>query len=51
MTGINNTVQYTNSENVTFSGFKKFAIKILLTTSDRSNPPRVRDLRVLALQR
>ena len=51
MTGINNSIQYTNSENVTFTGFKKFKIKIVLLTSDPSNPPRIRDLRVLALQR
>ena len=51
MTGINNSIQYTNSNGVTFTGFKKFKIKIVLLTSDPSNPPRIRDLRALALQR
>ena len=51
MTGINSSIQYTNSNGVTFTGFKKFKIKIVLLTSDPSNPPRIRDLRALALQR
>lgn len=51
MTGINNSIQYTNSNGVTFTGFKKFKIKIVLLTTDPSNPPRIRDLRALALQR
>jgi len=50
LTGSSGEVQYTNSENVTFTGYKYFALKIVLTTSFTSNPPRVRDLRVIALQ-
>ena len=50
-TGHNGTVEYTNSEGVTFAGFKNFKIKIVFTGSNTSLPPRVRDLRVIALQR
>ena len=50
MTGAGNEVQYTNSENVTYTGFKQFAIKIVLTTSNPSKPPRFKDLRAISLQ-
>ena len=50
-TGHNDTVEYTNSEGVTFAGFKNFKIKIVFTGTNTSLPPKVRDLRVIALQR
>ena len=50
LTGSLGEVQYTNSQSVTFTGFKYFAIKVVLTTSVTSNPPRVKDLRAIALQ-
>jgi hypothetical protein len=50
LSGSGGVVQYTNSQNITFSGFKKFKIKVALLTSDPSNPPRIRDFRAIALQ-
>ena len=50
MTGAGNEVQYTNSSSVTFTGFKKFQVKLVLVSSQPSNPPRIKDLRVIALQ-
>ena len=44
-------IEYRNSASARFVGFKYLAIKIVLTNSTSSNPPRVRDLRVIALQR
>jgi hypothetical protein len=44
-------LEYRNTASARFVGFKYFAIKIVLTNSTSSNPPRVRDLRVIALQR
>ena len=43
-------VQYTNSAAVDYIGFKRFAIKIVLLSSNPSKPPRVKDMRVIALQ-
>jgi hypothetical protein len=50
LTGTNGELQYTNSQNVTYTGFKRFAIKIVLLSSNTVKPPRVKDLRVIALQ-
>ena len=50
MTGAGLEVQYTNGEGVTYTGFKQFAIKIVLTTSNASKPPRFKDLRAISLQ-
>ena len=44
-------LNYTNSSGVQFAGFKKFAIKIVLTATDTTNPPRVRNFRAIALQK
>jgi len=44
-------LEYRNSTRARFVGYKYLSIKIVLTSSTSSNPPRVRDLRVLALQR
>ena len=51
--GANNStgvVEYRNTAKVRFSSFKYFAIKIVLTNQNSSNPPRVKDLRAIALQ-
>ena len=42
-------LNYTNSSGVQFAGFKKFAIKIVLTATDTTNPPKVRNFRAIAL--
>ena len=49
LTGSGGEVQYT-SDSVTYTGFKSFAIKIVLLGSNPANPPRVRDFRAIALQ-
>lgn len=43
-------VQYTNSQGVTFTGYKYFAIKIGLAGTNSAIVPRVLDLRCVALQ-
>ena len=51
--GANNAtgvIEYRNTAKVRFSTFKYFAIKIVLTNQNSSNPPRVKDLRAIALQ-
>jgi len=50
LTGGSGEVQYTDSNNVTYTGFKFFKIKIVMTSSLTVNPPRVRDFRAIALQ-
>jgi len=44
-----NAVTYTNEEGATFDSFKTFAIKIVMTSTDPSVVPKVKDLRVIAL--
>ena len=44
-------LNYTNSSGVQFAGFKKFAIKIVLTATNTTNPPKVRNFRAIALQK
>ena len=48
-TGGSGEVQYTVG-GTTFTGFKRFAIKIVILTSDPANPPRLKDFRAIALQ-
>ena len=43
-----NTASYTSSS-VTYDDFKTFSVKVVLATSTPYDPPRVRDLRVIAL--
>jgi len=43
-----NSVSYTSSNGVTYDTFKTFSIKIVMTSSDPSVVPTVRDLRVIA---
>jgi len=50
LTGTNGEVQYTNGAGTTFTGYKRFAIKIGLTSTNSAIIPRVADLRVIALQ-
>jgi hypothetical protein len=49
-TGSNGEVQYTNTNGVLFTGFKYFAIKIVLVSTDSAVVPRILDLRSIALQ-
>ena len=44
----NETAEYSVGT-TTFKDFKTFAIKIVLSSSDGSNVPQVKDLRVIAL--
>lgn len=50
LTGALGEVQYTNSQSVTFTGFKYFAIKVVLRSSTDGVVPRVKDLMAIALQ-
>jgi hypothetical protein len=43
-------VEYRNSSRAKFTSFKQFAIKVVLTNDTSSNPPRVHELRAIALQ-
>ena len=49
LTGPNGEVQYLSGSN-TFTGFKFFAIKIVLLSSNTSLVPKVKDYRAIALQ-
>jgi hypothetical protein len=49
LTGSGSEVQY-DANGVTYTGFKRFAIKIVLLTSNPANPPRLKDFRAIALQ-
>ncbi len=46
-----NIVEYRNTSRARFVGYKNLAIKIVLTSSQTTNPPRLRDFRAIALQR
>ena len=50
MTGSGKQVQYTNGSGTTFTGYKYFAIKIVLIADNPAIVPRVADLRCIALQ-
>jgi hypothetical protein len=43
-------LEYRNSAKARYTGYKYFSIKIVLTNSSSTNPPRVKDLRAIALQ-
>ena len=49
LTGPNGEVQYTRGGN-TFTGYKHFAIKIVLLSTDTSQVPKVKNYRAIALQ-
>ena len=46
-----NVLHYRNSDNVMYFGFKYFAIKVVLTSSDSTNVPRFRNFRAIAVQK
>ena len=48
--GSSDEVQYVNSNDVTFTGFKHFKIKVVMLSTSSSNVPRIRDFRAIALQ-
>lgn len=50
MTGGSGEVQYVNSNGVTYTGYKYFAIKIVMIGTNKATPPRARNLRAIALQ-
>ena len=50
LTGDNGEVQYTTADGVTFTGFKRFKIKVVLLSTSTSRVPRMRDFRAVALQ-
>jgi hypothetical protein len=43
-------VEYTNSDGSRFVGFKEFALKIILLSSNPVKVPRLNDVRAIALQ-
>jgi hypothetical protein len=43
-------VEYYDNSNSRWTGYKYFAIKIVLTSTDRVNYPRLNDVRAIALQ-
>lgn len=49
MTGTNGEVQYTNSQGVTFTGYRSFSIKIVMLSGDTALPPRAKDFRGIAM--
>lgn len=51
LTGSNDEYQYVNSNSVTFTGFKHFAVKLVLLGEDSSVIPMVKDLRCIGLQK
>ncbi len=46
-----NIIEYRNTARSRFVGFKYMSIKVVLTSTTTTNPPRLDDIRVIALQR
>ena len=46
----NGIIEYRNTLGARYTGFKYFAIKIVLTHTTSTRPPRIRDFRAIALQ-
>ena len=44
-----NSISYTSENGVTYDSFNTFSIKIVMTSSDPSIVPKVKDLRIIAL--
>jgi hypothetical protein len=44
-------IEYKNSTGAKFVGYKYLSIKVVLTSTSTANPPRLDDVRVIALQR
>lgn len=51
LTGSNDEFQYVNSKSVTFTGYKYFAIKIVLLGESSVDVPRGKDMRAICLQK
>lgn len=49
-TGTNGAIQYENSKGITFTGYKYYMIKIVMTGSNSASVPRVKDFRAICLQ-
>jgi hypothetical protein len=47
--GANNSISYVSNSGTTYTQFSQFAIKVVLTTSDATDPPFLTNLRALAL--
>jgi diphthamide synthase subunit DPH2 len=45
-----NIVQYSDTSNAVFVGFKQFAVKIIMTSTEKNIVPIINDVRVLGLQ-
>jgi hypothetical protein len=50
LSGAGNVIQYTNSQGVTYSGYKYLAIKIVLTAQSSGVVPKVDEMMTIALQ-
>jgi hypothetical protein len=50
LTGTQGQVQYTNTQGITFTGYKLFQVKVGLLGTNTAIVPRVADLRCIALQ-
>jgi hypothetical protein len=44
-----NSITYTTESGTTYDSFKTFAIKIVMTSNDKSIVPKIKDLRIIAL--
>ena len=44
-----NSVSYTSADGISYTSFKTFAIKIVMTSNDKAIVPKVKDLRIIAL--
>tara|TARA_Y100000588_G_C14156662_1_gene882952 strand:- start:426 stop:1427 length:1002 start_codon:yes stop_codon:yes gene_type:complete len=49
LTGAGGEVEYTNSQGVSFKGYKRFRLKVVMLSSTKTNPPRMKDIRAIAL--
>ena len=43
------SITYTSDTGVTYDSFKKFSIKIVMTSKDPAIVPKIRDLRIIAV--
>src|SRR5690606_14942337 len=51
LTGDNDEYQYVNSSGITYTGYKYFAIKIVLLSENSVDVPRCKDMRAVCLQK
>jgi len=45
----NNNISYTSTSGISYNNFIQFAIKVVITTPDRTNVPFLQDIRAVAL--